>query len=249
MLVGEGGDELGGYPIYKKLSAINRIFKILPDFLLKFLSNFSTKLAKEIDIYVESKDYSIRRFVFGFSESEKKDMWKFKIPKTNSYQILKNLSDEITIKSKDKFYRKILNIEYKLRLSELILPRIDYPTMAASIEARAPFMDHQLIEYTSGLDFSLKMKKETKTLIRGIARSKLPNYILEQPKVGFGQLLRPFFFDVLPVWYKREILDIKAPIKKYIAEDYLHKLYIEKDYSYRMWLIYSLNRWLLLNDV
>ena len=104
---------------------------------------------------------------------------------------------------KDIILRRILNIEYKLRLAELILPRVDYPSMAASIEARSPFMDHQLIEFSASIPFDLKMKNGPKSIIKKIAIDKLPTYIIDHPKVGFGKLLQPFLKKTMPIWFKR----------------------------------------------
>ena len=246
MLVGEGGDELGGYPIYKKLFLYQKYLKLIPIPIWNFISLFSKKIRDEVDIYKRSKDYSIRRFVFGFKEYEKKEFW-LKKNKSNSYDEILKYTNQINTKTKDEFYKKILNAEYKLRLSELILPRIDYPSMAASIEARAPFMDHDLIEYTASLPFKIKMNNTPKSIIKSIAKKHLPDYITNAPKIGFGQLLRPFFNKTLPKWYKKEVLDLESPIKEFISIKYLKSIYEKKDYSYRMWLIYSLNKWLTYN--
>ena len=246
MLVGEGGDELGGYPIYEKLLKHQNYLDKIPLFLWNFISFFSKKIKDEVDIYKRAKDYSIRRFIFGFKEYEKKKFW-LKDVKSNSYDEVLKYTNQITTSSNDVFYKKILNAEYKLRLSELILPRIDYPSMAASIEARAPFMDHDLIEFTASLPFDLKMNKTPKSIIKFIAKKHLPNYITNAPKVGFGQLLTPFFNTTLPIWYKTEIIDIDSPIKHFISPEFLESIHSNKDYSYRMWLIYSLNKWLTYN--
>lgn len=246
MLVGEGGDELGGYPIYEKLLKYQSYLDKIPLFLWNFISFFSKKVKDEVDIYKRAKDYSIRRFIFGFKEHEKKKFW-LKDVKSNSYDEVLKYTNQISTSSNDVFYKKILNAEYKLRLSELILPRIDYPSMAASIEARAPFMDHDLIEFTASLPFDLKMNKTPKSIIKSIAKKHLPNYITNAPKVGFGQLLTPFFNSTLPDWYKTEIIDTDSPIKHFISSEFLESIHSNKDYSYRMWLVYSLNKWLTYN--
>jgi asparagine synthase (glutamine-hydrolysing) len=248
MLVGEGGDELGGYPVYSQLNKYHKVFKIIPNFLWRLLSLVSKRIGDEFEVYSHSNDYSIRRFIFGFKEHEKRKFWNVSTGLSNSYEVLQTISNEITDDFDDAFYRKILNVEYKLRLSELILPRIDYPSMAASIEARAPFMDHDLIEFTSQLPFSQKMANGPKSLIKKIAAKYLPEYITNAPKVGFGQLLRPFFTSTLPEWYKSEILDTAAPIRTFVKLDALKEVYDKKDYSYRMWLLYSLNKWLVVNN-
>jgi asparagine synthase (glutamine-hydrolysing) len=67
----------------------------------------------------------------------------------------------------------------KLRLPELLLMRVDKITMATSVEARVPFLDHHLVEYALALPRSLKVKGDgqahSETRARGdpAARSAL----------------------------------------------------------------------------
>ena len=252
LLVGEGGDEIGGYPIYDKLVKLDKVLKFIPDWLIAILLKvpLPNKIKKKIHSLLENPAYT-RRFTFGFSEAQKNRFWK-KEKHYNSYRILKFFSDEISGNFKDSFLRKLLNVEYKLRLAELLLPRVDYPSMAASIEARSPFMDHKLVEYSATLPFEIKMKDGAKTIIKAIAEDKLPEYIINAPKVGFGMLLNPFLKDTMPIWFKAEILDKKSPIKEYIENSFLVDIYNkhnkDKNYGYQLWILYSLNKWMVNNS-
>ncbi|WP_323665206.1 asparagine synthase (glutamine-hydrolyzing) [Aliarcobacter butzleri] len=251
LLVGEGGDEIGGYPIYDKLVKLDKYMKFIPDSLSKFITKlpFPNKIKKKVSSVLENPVYA-RRFIFGFSENQKTKFWK-KNKGYDSYKIIKKISDEINIDSKDSFLRKVLNVEYKLRLAELLLPRVDYPSMAASIEARSPFMDHALVEYSASLPWNIKMKHGAKTIIKDIAKDKLPEYIVNAPKVGFGMLLNPFLQDTMPVWFKNDILDKNSPIKEYIKDEFLEDIYSKhcqsKNYGYQLWILYSLNKWMVNN--
>lgn len=248
LLVGEGGDEIGGYPIYDNLVKLDKILKFIPDWLISLTLKIPlpNKIKKKIHSLLENPAYT-RRFIFGFSELEKNKFWK-KDRSYNSYKIIKTLSDEITGEYKDSFLRKVLNVEYKLRLAELLLPRVDYPSMAASIEARSPFMDHKLVEYSATLPWNIKMKDGAKTIIKAIAKDKLPDYIVNAPKVGFGMLLNPFLKYTIPIWFKDEILDKNSPIKQYIKDEFLEDIYKKhnqsKNYGYQLWILYSLNKWM-----
>ncbi len=251
LLVGEGGDEIGGYPIYDKLVKLDKILKFIPDFLILLILKipFPNKIKRVLRSVLENPAYT-RRFIFGFSESQKKEFWK-KDKCYNSYKVLKSLSDEISGQFKDSFLRKLLNVEYKLRLAELLLPRVDYPSMAASIEARSPFMDHKLVEYSATLPWDVKMKDGAKTIIKAIAKDKLPEYIVNAPKVGFGMLLTPFLKDTMPIWFKDDILDKNSPIKEYVKDEFLIDIYTRhnqsKNYGYQLWILYSLNKWMVNN--
>ncbi len=243
LLVGEGGDELGGYPVYKTMLKEYRLLRKVPGFLRIWLKYIPTK--KRFDFFYNGRVVS-RRQVHGFTEYEKRKFWKGK--SYNSYAVLHGFMQEI---KEDDFLRKVLNVEYKLRLPELILARVDYPTMAASVEARSPYMDYELIEYCAGLPFDLKMKNGAKTMIKDVAREYLPDYIYNGKKVGFGMLLHPFLTQSLPKMFHDEIVEKDdAPVKTYIGSSYLRKIAnkkIDPKIGYRLWIIYSLNRWLLSN--
>lgn len=243
LLVGEGGDELGGYPVYKSMLKEYRFLQKVPGFLRSLLKFIPLK--KRFDFFYMGQVVS-RRHIHGFTEFEKKKFWRGK--SYNSYAVLYNLMQEI--KGGD-FLRKVLNVEYKLRLPELILARVDYPTMAASVEARSPYMDYELIEYCASLPYNLKMKNGAKSMIKDVAREYLPDYITSGKKVGFGMLLHPFLTQSLPKMFIKEIVDVpNAPVKKYIQPSYLEKLVnkkVDPQLGYRLWIIYSLNRWLILN--
>lgn len=252
LLVGEGGDEIGGYPVYSKLVSLNKFLDFIPDWIRRISLRLPLPdMLKERVERLFDSPADARRFIFGFTELQKKQFWK-KGKEYTSYGIIKNLSDEIRINGRDHYLRKVLNVEYKLRLAELLLPRVDYPSMAASVEARSPFMDHELIEYSASLPWDLKMKNGPKTIIKAIAADKLPAYIINAPKVGFGMLLRPFLKETMPVWYKHDILEKEAPIKAFIKEDFLIDIYNmhmkRKSYGYKLWILYALNKWMLKNN-
>lgn len=241
LLVGEGGDELGGYPVYQSMLKEYRFLKKVPSFLRGLLQYIPLK--KRFDFFFKGEVVS-RRQVHGFTEFEKKKFWRGK--PYNSYEVLYHLMQEV--KGGD-FLRKVLNVEYKLRLPELILARVDYPTMAASVEARSPYMDYELIEYCASLPYDLKMKNGPKSMIKDVAKEYLPDYIVNGKKVGFGMLLHPFLTDSLPKLFRNEVVEIEdAPIKKYVKPSFLESMIsteVDPKVGYRIWIMYSLNKWLL----
>jgi asparagine synthase (glutamine-hydrolysing) len=248
LLVGEGGDELGGYPVYTKLLKEKKIIDLIPKAFYPMLKFFPLK--KPFDFFVK-KTLISRRHVHCFTETEKKNFWK-KSQSYNSYEILKKYMDEITIKTNDSFLKKVLNVEYKLRLPELILARIDYPTMAASVEARSPFMDYNLIEFAASLPFDLKMKSKPKYLLMHFAKKYLDYSILKRKKIGFGMLLEEILNEHVPKQFEKDIQNPKAPILDYIKVSYLKKIIKShkknKKYGYNIWTLYALNKWLKINE-
>jgi asparagine synthase (glutamine-hydrolysing) len=67
-------------------------------------------------------------------------------------------------------------------------------TMAASIESRVPFLDHELAGFVSSLPDEWRVKGfRTKRILRGAARALIPDAILDRPKVGFRVPVNEWF--------------------------------------------------------
>ena len=248
LLVGEGGDEIGGYPIYTNILKEYNLYKKSPALahLTKSLIP-SKKIRNKLD-FIQKDKFISRRHFHGFSEAVKNCFWKKEVPQQNSNDIIYSYMDEI---KHEDFLKKITNVEYKLRLPELILPRVDYPSMAAGVEARSPFMDTDWIAFNATLPFDMIMKNGPKSILKSIAKEKLPDYVLNHKKVGFGMLLTPFLNNTLPSWFKNEIIDQDAPIKKYVESSFLTSLFVDQqngaNLGFKIWVLYALNKWLIVN--
>jgi len=80
---------------------------------------------------------------------------------------------------------RLLYVDSKTYLHELLMKQ-DQMSMAASIESRVPFLDHQLVEFVAGLPARLKLQGfTTKRILRESMKGVLPPSILARPKMGF----------------------------------------------------------------
>lgn len=99
------------------------------------------------------------------------------------------------------FLQRILYVELSERLSEILLMRVDKIGMAHSIEARVPFLDYRLVEFTMSLRPELKTPdhKTTKHLLKKAVEPILPHEIIYRRKQGFwapvNEWLRNQWFD------------------------------------------------------
>jgi asparagine synthase (glutamine-hydrolysing) len=83
--------------------------------------------------------------------------------------------------------RKMIYAEFKHRLPELLLMRVDKMSMAVSIEARVPFLDHRLVEFAIQIPESLKLKHGIpKYILKKAAEGIIPNNIIYRRKQGFA---------------------------------------------------------------
>ena len=90
--------------------------------------------------------------------------------------------------------RAMLYFDQTSWLPDNLLERGDRMTMAASLEARMPFMDHELAAYVSALPDGWRVKGHvTKRILRAAMRRLLPATILDRPKVGFRVPVNEWF--------------------------------------------------------
>jgi asparagine synthase (glutamine-hydrolysing) len=72
-------------------------------------------------------------------------------------------------------------------LHDDILVKVDRASMAASLEARAPLLDHRLVEFMWRLPLSFRIREgRGKWLLRRIVDQHVPRALVERPKTGFG---------------------------------------------------------------
>ena len=187
VLTGDGGDEVfSGYPHHKTFQIIEKHKKIFPLFIRKLIRKFvvnippTTRIKRYLKfISSESLEEMYDDYLCTFSETEKKRILK-KLPFVD---IRKNIRSYFG-REKD-----LLSYLQKIELNtmgERFNIRLDKVTMAHSLEARSPLLDHKLIEFLSTVDSAQKNNTaEQKVLLRKIMKNRLPPEVLSAKKRGF----------------------------------------------------------------
>lgn len=147
------------------------------------------------------------------------------------------------------FLARMIYLELKLRLPELLLMRVDKITMATSVEARVPFLDRHLVEYAMSIPRSLKVEGTTgKHILKRALEETLPHDLLYSQKRGFGAPINGWFRNDLGAWFdehlsnsslrRRDFFDYSF-IKGMLDEHRRHK----RDWSFHLWGILNLSLW------
>jgi asparagine synthase (glutamine-hydrolysing) len=109
--------------------------------------------------------------------------------------------------------RRILYFDQTSWLPDNLLERCDRMTMAASIEARVPFLDYRLAEYVSALPDRMRVDGlRRKVVLREAAKTLIPPAIVKRPKVGFTVPVREWFAGEMRDYLLEHLRDRKSVV-------------------------------------
>ena len=147
------------------------------------------------------------------------------------------------------FLSRLTYLELKLRLPELLLMRVDKITMATSVEARVPFLDHHLVEYALGLPRSLKVSGGSgKHILKRALEEVLPHDLLYNRKRGFGAPVREWFRSGLGDWFDSHLINSPMRRREFLDYEFVKRLLDEhrskqKDWGFHLWALLNLSLW------
>ena len=144
---------------------------------------------------------------------------------------------------------RLLYTDLSAYLPECLLVKMDIASMANSLEARSPFLDHELVELAARMPPELKLKGlNGKYILKKSLKGILPAEILSRKKMGFGIPVNSWFRNELRAYLKDTVLSEKALARGYFKKDALEKLIAEHDsgraeHGYRLWDLLMLELW------
>ncbi len=211
--VGEGSDELFcGYPAWARVLRIerwNRAYGRLPRPLRCLALRAFAAVADS-----ESHPYELlRRGTEGevlfwggaeaFTEAQKARLLsqplRQRLGGLTSHEVILGLHRRFRERCPIPDYLKWMGyVDLRIRLPELLLMRVDKMTMATSVEARVPFLDHRFVEYAMGIPQEVKIRGGVlKHILKRAVEPILPADIIHRPKQGFGVPVVEWFLEGL----------------------------------------------------
>jgi len=144
--------------------------------------------------------------------------------------------------------RMIYN-EFRLRLPELLLMRVDKITMSSSLEARVPFLDHRLVEFTMDIPEEWKTHGgEPKYLLKKAVEDLLPHDLIYRKKQGFGAPMSDWLRGEFGRQAEARILGSGLMQRGFFKIEYVKKLIDEhrsgqSDNGLYIWTLFNLTAW------
>jgi len=169
---------------------------------------------------------------------------------TNSGDLIKGYLNDLkkSAPATDDLGRMSYN-EFRLRLPELLLMRVDKISMSTSIEGRVPFLDHSMVEFTQSLPQALKIKDGIKKyLLKKAVADLLPDEIINRKKMGFAapveQWLRGDFGNRAEATILGSELVANATLNRsYIVKRFQEHRAGTADHALHIWTLFNLCAW------
>ena len=263
-LSGDGGDEsFAGYERYVA-ERIASCYKQIPSFLRE-------KIIKKMVGLLPHREYRwsiirrLKRFISGASKEPvhqyvqwlcyfNNEMKNSLYTSSFSSEVAASNSTEITSEAyrkcdSENLLEKLLFSDIMLYLPYDLLVKVDIASMANSLEARSPFLDHRVMEFAASLPPDIKLHgMQTKYVLKKAFEKFLPKKILYRKKMGFGVPLHKWFRQELKTASREILLEKRSIERGYFKRNTVEILLDEHvsmkaDHSYRIWALLMLELW------
>jgi asparagine synthase (glutamine-hydrolysing) len=144
---------------------------------------------------------------------------------------------------------RMMDVDIHTYLPGDLLVKMDIASMAFSVEARSPFLDHPLMEFAAALPARFKRHgHDGKLVLKSAMEGLVPDGILRRPKMGFGVPLAHWFRDELRHLPEEVLDDPSARIRRWVRPEVVRSMIGEHrdgraDHSLRLWVLLQLEYW------
>lgn len=229
-LSGDGGDELfGGYNRHLWGEKIKNTLNNYPNFMLKFGGDILRSMPIQFlegspflpdrfkNIRFSEKVYKLSNII---SIEDSATMYQNLISQwRNPHDIVLGLSPQSQYRNNletpdclSSITEKMMYMDMINYLPDNILQKVDRASMNVSLESRAPFLNHHIVEFAWSLPISMKIKNDkSKWLLREVLYKYIPKELIERPKMGFGVPLDSWLRGPLKEWAE-DLIDEKKLI-------------------------------------
>jgi asparagine synthase (glutamine-hydrolysing) len=174
----------------------------------------------------------------------------------NPSEIVSDSSEPSTVRECIEEASTSTAIEEAMMLTDLlqylpddILTKVDRASMAVSLEARVPLLDHNLVEFAWKLPLRFKInKRSSKWILRQVLNKYVPAELLEGPKMGFGMPIDGWLRGPLRAWAEallceRSLSDHGLLNSDRIRQKWQEHLSGDRNWQYLLWDVLVFQEW------
>ena len=252
VLTGEGSDEfLGGYPkhVYERYAGWYQMIPgavrhgLLEPLVQSLPYRFRRAKTAIVNLGLDHFEERMPRWFGALSDTERKNLVALSQPANRAGEVQFDTSPA------NSSLRRILYFDQTSWLPDNLLERGDRMTMAASLEARMPFMDHELAAFVSSLPDKYRVRGQTtKWILREAMKRLLPPAILQRPKVGFRVPVNEWFQGPMREYLYEHLKSSTSLTREYYRPAMLDKILTDhvtgrQNHEKLLWSMLNLEIW------
>jgi asparagine synthase (glutamine-hydrolysing) len=167
----------------------------------------------------------------------------------NGREPLTVLTDKNQWVSLPEFAKRMMYLDLVSYLPDDILTKVDRASMATSLEARVPLLDHRVVEFAASLPISMNISgAQGKGVLRDVLYQYVPRELMERPKMGFGVPIDAWLRGPLREWAE-DLLDPAAMTQDGylnpgpIQEKWREHLSGTRNWQHPIWTVLQFQAW------
>ena len=222
VLTGEGGDELlGGYPRYAWFARAKLLQRLLPAWVregvllpLSRIAPVTRRYKTALDNILAERDDATRHmhWVAGLDPALRSDLLSPELREAISLGAPEAVLTPYLggVATRAEIVHRLMALDMQTWLVDDVLTKMDKMSMAASVEARVPLLDHRLVEFVASLPLAVKLRHGAKTLLKRAVAPLLPASTIRRRKHAFQVPLDQWVSGPLRDFTRDMLLDRRA---------------------------------------
>jgi asparagine synthase (glutamine-hydrolysing) len=270
-LSGDGGDELfAGYSWYPRASSLWSKMRWLPGSVRRTAAGALKTLSTRERLFQAMRPViptrsrhrlsgsTVEKVAQMMHAAERPErLHQFLLSKWNGdQQVVLNAEEPVTCLTDSQSWAEVSDaqslmcFDMQTYLPDDILTKVDRASMGASLESRAPFLDHRVVEFVWKLPVAMKAQRGvSKWLLRKVLYKHVPRRLIERPKSGFNVPINAWLRGPLNEWaeallhpdrIRREGFFDPVPIQAKWEEHLSEK----RDWDDHLWHVLMFQSWL-----
>lgn len=254
VLSGDGGDELfAGYDKYVVESRERRYQRVAAPVraLLRYVAAAMPEGAMGRNFMRHFSLAGNARYLDAltfFRPEEQRSLFRPEISEQIRYADAWRIADTVLRKAQGNWLSAVQYFDLQHYLPLDILTKVDRMSMAHSIEARVPLLDHKLVEFAAGIPPELRLRNgTTKYIFKQAMRGILPDEVIDRQKQGFAVPLGRWFRGQLSGFVREHLLSTRCRQRGIFNTAYLERLIAlhesGRPLDFQLWTLLSFELW------